>query len=70
MPKKRRLKTTNDIRRFLAYIVLRMDGDEIPLEKGTKLSYVCNILLHAIENTEMEQRLRMLEETINQNLTD
>ena len=70
MPKKRRLKTTNDIRRFLAYIVLRMDGDEIPLEKGTKLSYVCNILLHAIENTEMEQRLRMLEETINQNLID
>jgi hypothetical protein len=61
MAKYRRLKTSLDVRRFLAHILNSLEANELEPQKATKMAYIANILLKAIEIAEVEQRLRALE---------
>ena len=62
MPKKRRLKTGTDIRRYLAYLIHRTEDGAVDPGVAGKLGYLCNLLLKAIEVGEFEERLARLEQ--------
>ena len=61
---KRRLKTTADIRRFLADLINRVNQEELDSQTAGKMGYLCQILSKVIEGSELEQRLDMLEKQI------
>ena len=60
MPK-RRLKTTTDLRRYLARITLLVEKGEIDSNLGGKLGYLCSILHRLIEGSDLEERITVLE---------
>ena len=60
MPR-RRLKTSVDARRYLASVLTRMESGEIEAGLGSRLAYVSNILLKALELSAIERRLESLE---------
>ena len=62
MGKRRRLKDSQDVARYLGNIALRLDAGEIAPEIATKLAYVLNILLKAIESGDLESRIAALEQ--------
>ena len=64
MPK-RRLKTTTDLRRYLARITLLVEKGEIDGNLGGKIGYLCSILHRLIESSDIEQRVSELEKTLN-----
>lgn len=63
IPKKRsiRLRTALDVRRLLSKLINGMYRDEIDTLKGTKIAYLCNVMLKAQELSEIESRLKALE---------
>lgn len=63
-PVKRRLKGMEDVRRFLADTVNKLNRDEIDPGKASKLGYLCQILSRLIEGGDLERRLQSLEEQI------
>ncbi len=63
-PKRHRLKTQLDVRRYLARIANSVEGGLIEPQTGGRLAYICNILLNAIQGAEVEQRLKALEEKL------
>ena len=61
---KKRLKSTEDIRRFLANLILKTEKKELdPLLAG-KLGYLSSILLKAIEGGDLEKRIEKLEKSM------
>lgn len=52
-----RLKTALDIQRFLAKIINGVFRDEVDTLKGTKLAYICNVMLKSQELGQMEERM-------------
>ena len=64
-PRKRsiRLKTVFDVNRFLAKLINGVYRDEIDPSKGTKLAYLCGVMLRAFELSDLEQRIATLEES-------
>ena len=64
MPK-RRLKTTTDLRRYLALITLKVEKGDIDINLGGKLGYLCSILHRLIEGSDLEQRVGDLEKALN-----
>ena len=63
-PRKRRLKSAQDVRRFLADLIHRVDADEVDGGKAAKLGYLANILLSAVRTDELEERLSRLENAV------
>jgi len=63
-PSKRRLKTMDDVRRFLADTVNQLNRDEIEANKASKLGYLCQILARVIEGSDLETRVAELEQAI------
>ena len=64
MGKRRRLKSTSDIRRYLAHLINSTEAGEIEPQTAGRLAYISNILLKAIEGTELQQRIEVLEQKI------
>lgn len=62
--RKRRLKSAQDCRRFLADLVHRLDNDLVDGQKASKLAYIVNILLAAVRTDEVEARLIELEKLL------
>jgi hypothetical protein len=62
--RKRRLKSAQDCRRFLADLVHRLDNDLVDGQKASKLAYIVNILLAAVRTDEVESRLSELEKLL------
>lgn len=60
--RKRRLKTMEDVRRFLADTVNRLNKDDIAPDKASKLGYLCQILARIIEGGDIVKRIEKLEE--------
>ena len=58
----RRLKTPQDIRRYLASLINRTESGEILPAAAGKLCYLANSLLSVIDSCEMERRIARLEE--------
>ena len=57
----RRLKSSDDVRRYLASLINRLESKKIAPEIAGRCAYISNILLRAIESTDIEARLERLE---------
>ncbi len=60
----RRLKTLEDVRRYLAHLIKAIEADEIEATKGGRLAYISSILIRAIEGSDLEHRVTELEKQI------
>ncbi|ADK83491.1 conserved hypothetical protein [Desulfarculus baarsii DSM 2075] len=56
-----RLKTCDDVRRFLAATINRVNRGELDHQIGGRLAYMANILVATIRDSDFEQRLAALE---------
>ncbi len=61
MGKRRRLVTLQDVRRYLAHLINSTEAGDIEPQTAGRLAYISNILLKAIEGSELEARLEVLE---------
>ena len=64
MGKRRRLKSTSDVRRYLAYLINSTGAGEIEPQTAGRLAYIANILLKSIEASELEKRIEEIEQKI------
>lgn len=60
MPGKR-LKTADDLRRFLADLIKRTEAGEVAPATGGKLTYMVATLAKIIETSDLEKRVTLLE---------
>lgn len=60
-----RLKTLDDIRRFLARVINLVDADKMDSTKGRALGYLCNTAATVIKDSEIESRIAALETRLN-----
>ena len=68
-PRKKRLKTAQDCRRYLADLVHRLDSDEVDATKAGRLGYLVNLILSAVRTDELEDRLSALEQAVQEKRT-
>lgn len=61
----KRLKSTSDLRRYLANLVNRVESGEVEPAKASKIGFLINILAKLIEGTELEKRVEELEKALN-----
>lgn len=66
VPAKARLKTCDDVRRFLAATINRVNRGELDHQIGGRLAYMANILVATIRDSDLEARLARLEKEMNQ----
>lgn len=64
MGKRRRLKSAQDVRRYLAHLINYTEAGEIEPQTAGRLAYISNILLKAIEGTDLQERIEALERKI------
>ena len=57
----RRLQTTHDLRRYLANLINRTEAGKIDPNLARGLTYMVSILMRAIEGSDLEQRIKLLE---------
>jgi len=60
MPGKR-LKTLDDLRRYMASLIIRTESGEVEPTMGGKLTYMVSILAKIIEGGDLEGRVEQLE---------
>lgn len=65
MPKNRSFRTAQDCRRYLATVINRLEADEIDASKAGRLGYLVQILVRIIETSDLEARLKVIEERMN-----
>ena len=65
MPK-RRLKTMEDIRRYLANLINRTESGSVEASLAGRLGYLANSLARIIEGSELEKRISKLEKLLEQ----
>ncbi len=58
----RRLNTTQDLRRYLANLINRTEAGRTDAGLAKTLTYMTSVLMRAIESSDIEERIRMLEE--------
>jgi len=61
---KRQLKTPQDLRLFLASLIRRVESGEIEESKGRCLTYMTQVLMNVIRDSDIEKRIEELEKTI------
>lgn len=61
---KKRLKTLEDCRRYLASLINRLESEEIESQAAGKLAYITNILISCIKDSDFETRISELEKQI------
>lgn len=64
MATRRRLKTMEDLRRYLANLINRTESGEVDANLSGKLGYLTGILLKAVEGSDIEMRVEALERKI------
>ena len=62
MATRRRLKTLEDVRRYLANLINRTEAGEVEPTLAGRLGFLANSLAHIIEQTDIEKCLEALEE--------
>jgi len=60
----KRLKSLQDIRRFLAQITNQLENGEIEESKARCLGYLCSIMQSIIKDSDLELRIEALERTL------
>jgi hypothetical protein len=61
---KRRLKTLNDVRRYLSDVINRLEGGQPEANVAGRIGYLANVLRAVIEKSDLETRVAALERTI------
>ena len=61
---KRRLKTLEDVRRYLANLINRTEAGKVEAGTAGKLGYLASILTRVIEGSDMEKRIEALENQV------
>lgn len=61
----RRLKTLEDIRRYLANLINRTEHGKVEPGLAGKLGYLANSLAKVIEGNDIEKRIEELERKVN-----
>ena len=56
-----RLKSTYDVSRLLSKTINQVLRDEMSGEKAGKIGYLANILMRALEQSDLEKRIESLE---------
>lgn len=64
--RKKRLNNSRSVAQHLANISHQLQDDEITESKARALTYIASILLRAIENSDFEERLKRLEDKLNE----
>ena len=64
MAKKKRLKTLEDCRRYLAGLINRVESEEVEGQTAGKLAYIANILISCIKDSDLEKRIAELEKRL------
>ena len=64
---RRRLKSIEDVRRYLAGLINRTEAGEVEPALAGKLGYLANSLVRVIEGAELESRIEALEKSLGQN---
>ena len=64
MKRGKRLKTLSDVRRYLASLINRTENLEVEASVAGRLAYIASILKATIAETDIEIRLKALEEKI------
>ena len=64
MASRKRLKTLEDVRRYLAGLVNRLENGEVDPSIAGRAAYICNILSSCIKDGTLEQRIERLEKEI------
>ena len=62
---KRRLKSLEDVRRYLANLINETRAGNVDPSLSTKLGYLLNILKSTISDSDLESRIKKLEEIVN-----
>jgi len=62
--KKKRLNSIPAIRRYLAQIISRVDGDDLDAAKGGRIGYLLNILISSHRESEIEKRISQIESVV------
>ncbi len=57
----KRLQNAQDLRRYLASLINRVESGEVEVNLGKSLAYMSSILLRAIEGGDLEGRVEQLE---------
>lgn len=60
----RRLQTSQDLRRYLAGLINRVEGNKIDAGLAKNLTYMTSILLRVIEGSDFEKRLDEIEKRL------
>ena len=58
---KRRLKTLDDVRRYLASLINRTESGDVEPSLAGRLGYLANSLARVIETSDLERRLAEIE---------
>ena len=61
---RKRLKSIEDCRRYLAGLVNRVESAQVEPQIAGKLAYITNILISCIKDSDLETRLSELEKRI------
>jgi len=59
-----KLKSTYDVSRLLSKTINQVLRDEMSGEKAGKIGYLSNILIRALEQSQLEKRIESLEQKI------
>lgn len=57
----KRLQNAQDLRRYLANLINRVESGEVEVNLGKSLAYMSSILLRIIEGSDLEGRVEQLE---------
>ncbi len=57
----RRLKTLDDVRRYLADTINRLEAGQLDANVAGRIGYLCNVLKSVIEGSDIERRVAELE---------
>ncbi|MFZ2447505.1 MAG: hypothetical protein WAW37_14210 [Syntrophobacteraceae bacterium] len=64
----KRLKTIADVRRYLANLINRLEernGEDLDPKLAGRLAYIANILVGAIKDSDIENRISAIESRLN-----
>ena len=62
--RQRRLKSMEDVRRFLADTINRLNRDELDTNKASKLGYLCQVLARVVEGSSLDRRVSEIEKIV------
>jgi hypothetical protein len=68
MAGRKRLKSLEDVRRYLSGLVNRLEANEVDPSIAGRLGYLSNILISCIKDSALEQRVDALERKLDNDI--